>query len=587
VTADLSVPVVRDLVGAADAADALDGAVAAAGTLPDGSWHGPPLTAAALADITARLLETYPDASVAAIGDNGLYVPMPATVPLGSHPLMVGHTSALELVDRVDIIVVIDAWKRALSYGVGVCEVHPAGDPDTLMTLYLLDARAQYGVLLGLAVHPGGGPVDPEHTAGDLLRPRVSAVRKNRIAEFVDVDAAAEVLLGYRREELIGRPNLELIHPDDQPRAIANWIDMLGAPGASRRVRLRQQHRDGHWIWFEVTNHNRLNDPAEACILTEMIDISDEMGAQENLRASQQLLLRLTESLPVGVLQIDLEGTVAHQNQRASQILGCPPAPTFAGLFGEVIDGDRAALQEALDTVLRQAQDVDVEVGVRHRSGDLVRCRLSLRTLINDDGAATGAIVCVDDVTEGVRLREQLEVRATYDALTGCHNRASVLAGLQRALTEAADQRTGVAVVFVDLDGFKSVNDTRGHTAGDALLKLIGRHLRDGARRDDIVGRVGGDEFLVVGRAVESADEAMAMGQRVAAALARGAVPVPPHAAVASIGVAWTPGAECAGPAGTGGRGGVSADSLVARADRAMYESKRAGLGRPVMCDGQ
>jgi GGDEF domain-containing protein len=64
-------------------------------------------------------------------------------------------------------------------------------------------------------------------------------------------------------------------------------------------------------------------------------------------------------------------------------------------------------------------------------------------------------------------------------------------------------------------------------------------------------------------------------------------VPVPPHAAVASIGVAWTPGAECAGPAGTGGRGGVSADSLVARADRAMYESKRAGLGRPVMCDGR
>jgi diguanylate cyclase (GGDEF)-like protein/PAS domain S-box-containing protein len=460
-------------------------------------------------------------------------------------------------------------------YGAGVVEVHPLSKPGATMTLCFVDARAQYGVLLGVAVSPDGSAIGPSHGADDLLRPRITVVRKNTLAEFIDIDNEFEVLLGYSRVDIFGRRNLDLVHPDDRSRAIANWIDMLGAPGASRRVRSRHRHKDGHWIWFEVTNQNRLNDPSESCVVTEMIDISDEMEAQESLRASQQLLLGLTEALPVGVLQIDTVGAVVHQNVRVSQILGSGATDTFDGIFSTVMDGDRDLLRQSADAVMHGGQDADLEISVRHRTGELVRCLLGLRTLINEHGVSTGAIVCIDDITERARLREQLEVRATYDALTGCHNRSSVLAALDRALSQANTQHAGIAVVFIDLDGLKAVNDSLGHRQADALLERVGRHLRDGARREDIVGRVGGDEFLVVSRGVDSADEAFAIATRIARVLADNLTPIAPHRAVASIGVTWT--------AGRPSPAGLSADTLVARADGAMYESKREGLGRPIM----
>ena len=525
-----------------------------------------------LVDVAGRLLAAHVDASVVAIDENGRFIPMPSAVPLTSHRTIEGHASALEIVIQSDIVAVIEAWKRVLVHGIDVVEVHPLGAPDTTMTLTFVDVRTKYGVILGIALHPEGTLISPFRGAHNLLRPRVSVVRKTRVAEFTDIDDAFEVLLGYSRSTLIGRRNLDFVHPEDHGRALANWIDMLGTPGASRRVRLRLQHHDGHWIWFETTNHNRVDDPAEQCVVAEMIDISDEMTAHENLRVSQELLLRLTETLPVGVLQVDAAGLIVYQNERASQMLGRETAGTLEELLSAVVDGDRDLLLDSTHAVLHRGENVDLEISVGHPNGELVRCRIGLRALLNEDAASTGAIAFIDDVTEGARLREQLEIRATYDALTGCHNRASILAGLDRALVEANAQQTGVAVVFIDLDGFKAVNDALGHIQGDALLERIGRQLRDGSRRNDIVGRVGGDEFLVVGRGGKSAEEALAMGERIARTLADTHLL---RRTVASVGVTWT----SAFPSPTD----MSADLLVASADSAMYESKREGLGRPIM----
>ena len=118
--------------------------------------------------------------------------------------------------------------------------------------------------------------------------------------------------------------------------------------------------------------------------------------------------------------------------------------------------------------------------------------------VVDDSGAVTGAIVCVADVTDSVRMREELEHRATFDLLTRCYNRASILQALERTLAEPRPDDSGTGVIFIDLDRFKDVNDRLGHAAGDVLLVEVARRLASCTREADLVGRIGGDEFLVV-----------------------------------------------------------------------------------------
>ncbi|WP_096301630.1 GGDEF domain-containing protein [Jatrophihabitans sp. GAS493] len=518
--------------------------------------------------ILNRLLSTHPYASVVAIVPDGRFTPMPSEVPLTSQTVISGHSTALELVMPSDIEPVIDAWKRLLVQGAAMVDVHPLDGGDLTMGIFFVDVRHEYGVILGVIVHPEGS-VTTSRGAQNLLRARVTTIKKNNLSEIVEVDAAFEQILGYARDELTGRRNLDFVHPDDHPRAIANYVDMLGSPGGSRQVRLRQLHRDGHWLWFEITNHNHLDDPDDPCVLAEMIDISEEMAAQEYLRASEQLLRRLTESLPVGVLQIDTEGGVIHRNPGVTQILHCISAENITEAFAKVDPRDRGALDKAIHAATTTAEDADLELSVL-ANDDVRRCKVSLRALIGDDGTPTGVLICIDDVTEAARLREQLRERATFDALTRCYNRAATLAALDRALDETKSTQSGVAVIFIDLDSFKAVNDRRGHAAGDALLQKVSQCLSRALRPQDLVGRFGGDEFVVVGCTVASADEALAMGERLARALAATVTPEPPSRSVASIGVAWSDGSQ-------------TADALLHDADGAMYLSKREGMGRPMM----
>jgi len=191
-------------------------------------------------------------------------------------------------------------------------------------------------------------------------------------------------------------------------------------------------------------------------------------------------------------------------------------------------------------------------------------CLLSLRTLTDSTGTVTGAVGCLSDVTERAQLQRELEVRASIDALTLCLNRAATLELVDRTVAAPKDDH-GHAVVFIDLDQFKSVNDNFGHAVGDRLLIEVANRLRLSIRDGDHVGRFGGDEFLVICPRVESAGVASEIAERIAAALTStvdlGSQMVRLRA---SVGVAWT--TET-----------LDADTLIARADCAMYESKRLG----------
>jgi diguanylate cyclase (GGDEF)-like protein/PAS domain S-box-containing protein len=292
--------------------------------------------------------------------------------------------------------------------------------------------------------------------------------------------------------------------------------------------------------------------------MSEMLDISLEMQALEALHASEQLLRRLAGALPVGVLQLDQAGTPVYVNERFRQLLGSQ-SDDDCSLEGRVVESDAlaAATAEAL-----AGHDIDMELHIDPVDGScLRRCTLAFRALTTPDGHVTGAVGCLTDITDERRMRAELEWRATVDAMTGCANRSSTMLLLEEVLTASSKP---AAVVFVDLDRFKAVNDLHGHGTGDDLLVAVAARLRSAVRDVDLVGRIGGDEFLIVCPDVREVDS-VAIGDRVLAALdAPFLVGDQTLHASASIGIARSVAGE-------------APDALIARADAAMYESKRQG----------
>jgi diguanylate cyclase (GGDEF)-like protein len=262
-----------------------------------------------------------------------------------------------------------------------------------------------------------------------------------------------------------------------------------------------------------------------------------------------------------------------YTNARLGRVIGVPAAATLDDLLGTVIPDDRPALRRALDAVLDDGVDTDLELRLQMAdTGRLHLCAFVLRALSGADGAPDGAVLCIDDVTEAAQLRAELERRAMVDDLTGCLNRATVLIELDRVLRRHAAGSPGTAVVYLDLDGFKGVNDTYGHKAGDELLTSVVARLGTILRTGDVIGRLGGDEFIVVLPFVDGMDEAMQVGRRLADALAEPTEIVGgrPMRIRASIGIAWASAAD------------VTAVALTSSADLAMYRSKRIGTSEPV-----
>ena len=311
-----------------------------------------------------------------------------------------------------------------------------------------------------------------------------------------------------------------------------------------------------------MTNYNFLEDPDRGHVATEMIDVSEEVAAHEAVRRRERLFRRLAEALPTGLIHIDRDRHVVYANERLDEILGTSPADLVDERLATVVGDDWAPLDTAISRALSDGADDDLEVQIQptNQSG-MRRCFAKIRAL-TDDGEANGAIISIEDITESAQLRVELERRANLDMLTRCLNRATVMLALEATLAQPDDGST--AVIFADLDDFKTVNDQWGHAVGDELLIVAAGRLTGAVRHGDFVGRLGGDEFLVVCPDVSGSDEASGVADRVARALhgnfTIGGTAIELRASVGMV---------CAE------RRGTSAEDLVSRADVAMYVAKR------------
>lgn len=512
----------------------------------------------------SALLDRHPAAMVAAIDADGLFREVPPSVPLDGHRVLAAR-SALDLVQPTDRYTIIDLWAATKTHGAGRAQVHLVGsDPPVPATLHVFDVRQVHGVFVGVLVaDDGASPLVFDGLADiEPPPPRLARTRKSELAVIEAVDSAVTEMLGWSPDKLVGASSLDFIHPDDHERAIDLWMECLSRPGHTCRTRLRHRRRDGRWLWIEMSNTNLLDEPDAGYVDCEMIDISDEMEAHEAVRSSEQLLRRVAAAIPVGVAQFDLSGRILYANERLYEIVGAPPDADEESLLACVVD--RRALAEGV-AELRSGTDIDLELTVERADGGGRRhCTMALRTLTNDDGEVIGGVFCLNDITDEARMRTELERRATLDELTGCVNRRTVLSRLREATADVS-LSGGTAVAFVDLDEFKAVNDHHGHAVGDALLVEIGARLRSTVRAGDVVGRLGGDEFLVVWPDVADEGTAESLGERLSAILHEPVAVAGVRLEVrASIGLAWVPAGSAADP-----------DALVAQADARMYRVKR------------
>jgi diguanylate cyclase (GGDEF)-like protein/PAS domain S-box-containing protein len=375
---------------------------------------------------------------------------------------------------------------------------------------------------------------------------------------------ASEAMLGYGAGELLGTSAFDLVHPIDQVGALEGFASTLSSSD-SRAVPLlvRLRHRSGSWLATEIIGTNHLADPEIAGMVLSIRDVSASMRTEDALRDSEERYRLIVELAREGICVVDAGGTTTFANHALADLLGTTVSEMLGGSLFEFID--EAERVEARARIVGAGDQPRDEQDLRLLTVDrrLVWARIRCSTVRQHDGTYHGAIMFVTDVTERRALEQRLAEEARRDPLTGVANRTQLFEVLSPILEDGAL----TAALYVDLDGFKDVNDQFGHTLGDELLCSVAARVRGAIRDVDTLARVGGDEFVVVCRDLESTEEAVAIGRRIREVLAQpfglevGAVRID-----SSIGIAFgrTP----------------DSDGLLARADQALYRAKRKGRGR-------
>ena len=277
----------------------------------------------------------------------------------------------------------------------------------------------------------------------------------------------------------------------------------------------------------------------------------------------------VVENIPAMIYVRDVrDGRCVLVNRAAELTLGRPRSELLGKRSEEVFLREEAAAFTAQDeAVLRSGEVVEVEEEEVHRPDGEVRMLRTRKLAVADEAGHPRYVLGVsEDITERKRTQAQIERMAHYDALTDLSNRVLFRRQLDTALTAA--RRTGdpLAVLCLDLDHFKTVNDTLGHAAGDLLLRKVGERLHACVRAGDAVARLGGDEFAILQTQAGHADEARALAARVVEALAAPFELMGREVGIgASVGIALHP------------RHGDDADTLMKRADLALYRAKSDG----------
>jgi diguanylate cyclase (GGDEF)-like protein/PAS domain S-box-containing protein len=369
---------------------------------------------------------------------------------------------------------------------------------------------------------------------------------------------SAERVYGRLADEAIGQPIHVVIGAPLDPAAI------LAAGGVTRAEHRRP---DGGALVVRVSVA-RMGDGF-------VLICADETAR----RQAEQYFTTVVAAIEEGVIVIGPTGRVESVNPAAERIFGIrgPDAVGASSSVAELYDETGARIPPERYPTVHTRQTGEPRNGqticVRRPDGQRVWLSMSCRALNPDGDLPAAVVVSMTDITERRLIDERREHEATHDALTGLCNRTVAIDRLSPAVR--ARRAGSTAILFVDLDKFKVINDSLGHSVGDKVLQIIGTRLRGSTRRGDIVGRLGGDEFAIIAHDVSGPDEARGLAGHIRAALNE-----PVAVDGRNLHIDASLGIVIAGPDDP-----RTGEDLLRDADLAMYQAKTLGRGRHAFFD--
>jgi len=364
---------------------------------------------------------------------------------------------------------------------------------------------------------------------------------------------------------------LGYVHPEDraavQARNEKAFADHQPFEDVKRVVRA-----DGREILMRTQGDVVCDDSGN---LIRMIGVCEDVTAEKQAEAVRATLASIVRSSGDAIHAVDRDSVITGWNPAARALYGREESAVMGRPAAQLAPPDSLAKDQAtLSRVLRDGTVERYEDRRTRPDGSEVDVALTISPICGDDGVITGASVITRDITERKRLEQQLRYLADHDALTGLINGRRFEEELRARVADAVRYGHTGAVLALDLDGLKDVNDRHGHGAGDALIRSIAQRLRDRLRETDVLARIGGDEFVVM-LTHSAADATAAVSRALLDAVREHRLVIDSQLVriTTSIGVAPF------------GPGTSSADDVLSAADNALYLSKDAGRDRITVCE--
>ncbi len=388
------------------------------------------------------------------------------------------------------------------------------------------------------------------------------------------------VLLGYKNNEIKAsfREWKNRLHPDDMEWTITA-LEAHFNEGSDFKVEFRMREKSGAYRWYRVMGHSIKdsdNKPVE--MAGSIQDIHERKRSEQAIKDASQKLEAVVSSVNVAIVWASEDGRIEYVNPTFSKMFGwrLEDVPTVKEWFAKAYTDNVYRAKMAANwhkRVERSKSDegsIDsVEVNVTCKDGT------QKYMLLNGAWAGDLLVATFSDISEQKSRQKEMENAALHDILTGLPNRALLTSRLEQHLNNSQRRGDKFAVVFLDLDGFKQINDDHGHDAGDFVLREVSSRLSIQVRETDTVGRLGGDEFAIVLSDLNTFDDAIPCLNRILSTIS---APIfyENHSlqVSASLGVTYFPQAEH-----------YDGDQLLRQADHAMYVAKQQGKNRYCVFD--
>jgi diguanylate cyclase (GGDEF)-like protein/PAS domain S-box-containing protein len=385
--------------------------------------------------------------------------------------------------------------------------------------------------------------------------------------KFIECNQAAVSILGYPDEDSLKNVHPSELSPEFQPDGESSFTKaerMMSIAMANGLHRFEWMHRrrDGSIFPAEVTLSATLLQGWPSIYCTWR-DISERHQAEAQMRLAASVF----DAIQEGIAVTDAEGAILSVNPAFTEITGYAACEVI-GKSPSILKSNHQdpSFYRAMWGELLSKGEWRGELWNRRKNGEAYLEWLTLSSVAGPDGRPSRYVAVFSDVTEMRRKDEQIRHQAYHDALTGLPNRFLLSDRLDHALEVARRAQTQVAVLFLDLDRFKVINDSLGHHEGDKLLVEVSRRLCQTVRKSDTVARLGGDEFVLLLNAFDDTSELVLVAEKILAALARPVLLAGKEVHTGtSIGIAVFP------------QDGVDAAGLLRNADTAMYQAKGAG----------